>query len=82
MVAPELAEQYCMYAEPHLCITPQDFDDLLSKHVELSFFLPLIIGYAGNSGSQTTCAIIRCVQVLSSDTTHGFLPSKLQCCAA
>ena len=36
-----------------------DFDDLISKHVELSFFVPLIMGHGGNTGSQATCAVIR-----------------------
>ena len=39
--------------------THADFDDLISKHVELSFFVPLIMGHGGNTGSQATCAVIR-----------------------
>jgi Mg/Co/Ni transporter MgtE len=39
--------------------TCPDFDDLISKHVELSFFVPLIMGHGGNTGSQATCAVIR-----------------------
>lgn len=37
----------------------EGFDDLIAKHVELSFFVPLIMGHGGNTGSQTTCACIR-----------------------
>lgn len=37
----------------------EEFDDLIAKHVELSFFVPLIMGHGGNTGSQTTCACIR-----------------------
>ena len=38
-----------------------DFDELIAKHVELSFFVPLIMGHGGNTGSQATCAVIRWV---------------------
>lgn len=44
-----------MYCTEHYL----DFDDLISKHVELSFFVPLIMGHGGNTGSQSTCAVIR-----------------------
>jgi Mg/Co/Ni transporter MgtE len=36
-----------------------EFDDLISAHVQLSFFVPLIMGHGGNAGAQTTCAVIR-----------------------
>jgi hypothetical protein len=42
---------------PYPCCA--EFDDLIAKHVELSFFVPLIMGHGGNTGSQATCAIIR-----------------------
>ncbi|KAG1658571.1 hypothetical protein FOA52_005575 [Chlamydomonas sp. UWO 241] len=37
----------------------EEFDDLISAHVQLSFFVPLIMGHGGNAGAQTTCAVIR-----------------------
>jgi len=37
----------------------EGFDELIAKHVELSFFVPLIMGHGGNSGAQATCAVIR-----------------------
>jgi len=36
-----------------------EFDDLIAQHVELSFFVPLIMGHGGNAGAQTTCAVVR-----------------------
>ena len=35
------------------------FEDLLRKQVELSYFVPLLIGHGGNSGSQTVSTVIR-----------------------
>ncbi|KAG1667989.1 hypothetical protein FOA52_000633 [Chlamydomonas sp. UWO 241] len=35
------------------------FGDLIANHVALSFFVPLIMGHGGNTGSQATCAVIR-----------------------
>lgn len=37
----------------------EEFDSLISRHVELSFFVPLIMGHGGNTGSQATCSVIR-----------------------
>lgn len=37
----------------------EEFDDLIAKHVQLSFFVPLIMGHGGNTGSQATSACIR-----------------------
>ncbi len=44
-----------------LSTLPSEFDSLISQHVEISFFVPLIMGHGGNTGSQTTCAVIRYV---------------------
>lgn len=37
----------------------EEFDELIAQHVELSFFVPLIMGHGGNAGAQTTCAVVR-----------------------
>ena len=37
----------------------EEFDNLISQHVELSAFVPLIMGHGGNTGSQATCSVIR-----------------------
>ncbi|GFR47057.1 hypothetical protein Agub_g8742 [Astrephomene gubernaculifera] len=37
----------------------QRFEDLLEHHVQLSFFVPLIMGHGGNTGSQTVSTLIR-----------------------
>ncbi|GAX75138.1 hypothetical protein CEUSTIGMA_g2582.t1 [Chlamydomonas eustigma] len=62
----------------------RDFDDLIAQHVELSFFVPLIMGHGGNTGSQTTCAVIRALalhqasfknvaQVVAKEAAAGFI---------
>eukprot|EP00899_Mesostigma_viride_P008002 jgi/Mesvir1/17202/Mv07620-RA.1 len=35
------------------------FEDVLRKEVELSYFVPLLIGHGGNTGSQAVATIIR-----------------------
>jgi len=37
----------------------EQFEDVLEKHVELSFFVPLIMGHGGNTGSQSVTTVIR-----------------------
>lgn len=36
-----------------------EFEDVLQKHVQLSFFVPLIMGHGGNTGAQSVSMIIR-----------------------
>jgi len=37
------------------------FDELLGREIELSFFVPLLIGCGGNSGGQTVSTVIRAI---------------------
>jgi Mg/Co/Ni transporter MgtE len=37
----------------------EEFEDVLEKHVELSVFVPLIMGHGGNTGSQTVTTVVR-----------------------
>lgn len=37
----------------------EQFEDVLEHHVELSFFVPLIMGHGGNTGSQAVTTVIR-----------------------
>lgn len=37
----------------------EEFEDLLEKNVQLSFFVPLIMGHGGNTGSQSVTTVIR-----------------------
>lgn len=37
----------------------EQFEDVLEHHVELSFFVPLIMGHGGNTGSQSVTTVIR-----------------------
>lgn len=37
----------------------ESYEELIESRVQLSFFLPLIIGHGGNQGSQVVSALIR-----------------------
>ena len=37
------------------------FESVLKEHVELSYFVPLLIGHGGNTGAQSNATIIRSV---------------------
>ncbi|KAL6754349.1 divalent cation transporter [Haematococcus lacustris] len=37
----------------------ENYETLIASHVELSFFVPLIMGHGGNTGSQTVSNVIR-----------------------
>ncbi|NPA91646.1 MAG: magnesium transporter [Chloroflexi bacterium] len=39
------------------------FQGDLSRHIELTYFIPLLIGTGGNAGSQTTATIIRALAI-------------------
>jgi Mg/Co/Ni transporter MgtE len=41
----------------------EQFEDVLEHHVELSFFVPLIMGHGGNTGSQSVTTVIRWVRI-------------------
>jgi hypothetical protein len=40
-------------------VVVEQFEDVLERHVELSFFVPLIMGHGGNTGSQSVTTVIR-----------------------
>eukprot|EP00879_Flechtneria_rotunda_P030666 GHRR01033332.1.p1 GENE.GHRR01033332.1~~GHRR01033332.1.p1 ORF type:complete len:102 (+),score=28.48 GHRR01033332.1:778-1083(+) len=40
-------------------VVVEQFEDVLAGHVELSFFVPLIMGHGGNTGSQSVTTVIR-----------------------
>lgn len=40
-------------------VVVEEFENVLEKHVELSFFVPLILGHGGNTGSQTISTVLR-----------------------
>ena len=44
-------------------VVVEQFEDLLKKQVALSYFVPLLIGHGGNSGSQTVTTVIRAVSL-------------------
>ncbi|KAF5838026.1 hypothetical protein DUNSADRAFT_3513 [Dunaliella salina] len=37
----------------------ESYEDVIERHVELSFFVPLVMGHGGNTGSQTVSSLIR-----------------------
>jgi hypothetical protein len=40
-------------------VVVEAFESILKQHVELSYFVPLLIGHGGNTGSQSNATIIR-----------------------
>lgn len=51
-------------------VVVEQFEDVLEHHVELSFFVPLIMGHGGNTGSQSVTTVIRALalkQISSKD---------------
>jgi len=42
-------------------VVVERFEDLLTREVELSYFVPLLIGHGGNTGSQSVATVIRAV---------------------
>lgn len=40
-------------------VVVSEFEDVLKNHVHLSLFLPLIMGYGGNTGAQACSAVLR-----------------------
>lgn len=55
-----------------------DFDYELRKQVALSYFVPLIIGHGGNTGSQTVSTVIRALALgqMSSRDLHSVLTKE------
>ncbi|GBF91501.1 magnesium transporter [Raphidocelis subcapitata] len=54
----------------------EQFEDVLEHHVELSFFVPLIMGHGGNTGSQSVTTVIRALalkQVTNKDVVRVVL---------
>lgn len=51
----------------------EQYEDVLEHHVELSFFVPLIMGHGGNTGSQAVTTVIRALalrQITSRDAAR------------
>ncbi|PSC68680.1 Magnesium transporter [Micractinium conductrix] len=40
-------------------VVVEAFEEILKQHVELSYFVPLLIGHGGNTGSQSNATVIR-----------------------
>ena len=40
-------------------VVVEAFEEVLKQHVELSYFVPLLIGHGGNTGSQSNATVIR-----------------------
>ena len=52
-------------------VVVEQFEDLLKKQVALSYFVPLLIGHGGNSGSQTVTTVIRYAASTSARRPHS-----------
>merc|ERR1712091_208711 len=42
-------------------VVVERFEELLTHEVELSYFVPLLIGHGGNTGSQSVATVIRAI---------------------
>ncbi|GFH12382.1 MgtE domain-containing protein, partial [Haematococcus lacustris] len=51
----------------------ENYETLIASHVELSFFVPLIMGHGGNTGSQTVSNVISCILVFCAGGLIGLL---------
>ena len=40
-------------------VVVEAFESVLKEHVSLSYFVPLLIGHGGNTGSQSNATIIK-----------------------
>ena len=68
-------------------VVVERFEELLTHEVELSYFVPLLIGHGGNTGSQSVATVIRAIalkqikpentrevlQVLFKEAVSGFI---------
>jgi magnesium transporter len=52
------------------------FEDTISKYVQLSFFIPLLIGTGGNAGSQSSVTILRAIALGELDIKDIFYVIK------
>ncbi|MCX7871333.1 MAG: magnesium transporter [bacterium] len=52
------------------------FEDTISKYVQLSFFIPLLIGTGGNAGSQSSVTILRAIALNEIDIKEVFYVLK------
>ena len=71
----------------NLAAVVERFEELLTHEVELSYFVPLLIGHGGNTGSQSVATVIRAIalkqikpentreviQVLFKEAVSGFI---------
>ena len=54
-------------------IIMESFEEILAQNVALSFFVPLIVGHSGNTGSQSVSTVIRALALAEaklSDSIH------------
>eukprot|EP01046_Picozoa_sp_COSAG06_P058904 COSAG06_NODE_12000_length_1437_cov_1.331091_2_plen_83_part_00 len=54
-------------------IIMESFEEILAQNVALSFFVPLIVGHSGNTGSQSVSTVIRALALSEaklSDSLH------------
>eukprot|EP00244_Chara_vulgaris_P009881 TRINITY_DN4338_c0_g1_i1.p1 TRINITY_DN4338_c0_g1~~TRINITY_DN4338_c0_g1_i1.p1 ORF type:complete len:205 (+),score=30.30 TRINITY_DN4338_c0_g1_i1:230-844(+) len=62
----------------------ETFEEVLKKEVELSYFVPLLIGHGGNTGSQSVATVIRALalgQVSPADLPYVLRKEALTGCS-
>ena len=45
----------------------EEFEEILKRHVQLAYFMPLLIGHGGNAGSQAVTTMIRALALKQVD---------------
>ncbi|EEH55937.1 Mg2+ transporter-e family [Micromonas pusilla CCMP1545] len=51
----------------------EEFEDVLTANVELSYFVPLLIGHGGNTGSQSVATVIRAMALKQISTRDAWV---------
>ena len=62
-------------------IIMQSFEKVLEANVQLSFFVPLIVGHAGNTGSQAVSTVIRALALGEAKITDAIRITWKEFCA-
>jgi Mg/Co/Ni transporter MgtE len=58
-------------------VVVERFEELLTHEVELSYFVPLLIGHGGNTGSQSVATVIRAIALKQISPTN--MKDVVQC---
>ncbi|KAL4421453.1 hypothetical protein ABPG75_010744 [Micractinium tetrahymenae] len=62
-------------------VVVEAFEEMLRSHVELSYFVPLLIGHGGNTGSQSNATVIRALALGHLRTSDWMVVVYKECAA-